>query len=121
MEYPHWIENGFLDVDLGKDARQVAHCLKRQIIRWIAEDGAEYMDMVFRCSRMCWELVSSSKLTDLDAEDVRVLLTMPLNGWNGIEDLFRLLNYVKPMVVKSGWDPKAVHSASMGLARLMES
>lgn len=116
--YEYSVTNGFLDVNIPTDSiATIASTLRRHIIRWVAEDDAESMDKIFRCSRMCWELYKSGRLTDLDAEDVSILLKLPLSvDTSGLTDV---LNSVKPVISLSSTDPKMVHAASITIVKSM--
>jgi len=124
--YPHQITDGLLNLEVNTDKDQIVEHLSRRVVslaRHIAtgQASAESMEKVFRCSRMCWELIVSGKMTDLDLSDVLILLDLPLSQSSGTENLFNTLNQVKARVTKSELDPKTIHGASMGLVRSMTS
>jgi hypothetical protein len=119
--YPHEIKDGFLDVTIEKNRADIVSKLRRQVIRWVSMDDSGSMEKIFRCSRMCWELSTGNRLTDLDAEDVDILLSLPLSAESGTFLLFKTLNATKHLVQKSGLDPKTTHTAAIGLQRSMTS
>lgn len=122
MTYNFQVDNGFMDIEVGVDRLAVAACLRRSIIRWMASEEASSMEKVFRSARMCWELYNGADgwLTDLDAEDVHVLYSMPLDETT--EKLFQTMNLIAPAgatLTRSELTPKMIHAAAVGISRSM--
>lgn len=124
--YPFQLTDGFLDLEVDSDKDQIVEHLSRYVVT-VARCASERrtnehsMERVFRCSRMCWELIVSGKMTGLDLTDVEILLSLPLSATSGTEVLFDTLNSMRSKVSKSELDPKTIHGASIGLARSMTS
>jgi hypothetical protein len=117
--YENEVSGGLLHIILGDDAPDIANQLRRRIIRWVAMEDADSMEKIFRCSRMCWELSRGNELTDVDREDIGVLLSLSLDASSGTEKLFATLNKVEWRVHTSEMNPKTVHEASMSVFRSM--
>lgn len=119
MLYLHEVKDGFLDITIEQNRTDIVSKLRRQVIRWVSMDDPGSMEKIFRCSRMCWELSTGNKLTDLDAEDVDILLSLPLSAESGTQMLFKTLNATKHLVQRSGLDPKTTHAAAISIQRSM--
>lgn len=117
--YESEVSGGLLRLVLGDDAPDIANQLRRRIVRWVAMEDADSMEKIFRCSRMCWELSRRNELTDVDQEDIGVLLSLTLDASSGTERLFATLNKIKWRVHPSEMNPKTVHEASMSVFRSM--
>ena len=124
--YPCKINDGFLDLEIDSDKDQIVEHLSRYVVtvaRVVCErrTNENAMERVFRCSRMCWELIVSGRMTGLDRADVDILLSLPLSASSGTEVLFDTLNLTRSRVSGSEMDPKTIHGASIGLLRSMTS
>lgn len=113
------VHEGLLDMDIGPCRPTVMAQLRRAIIRWVADDGHESMEKIFRCARMCCELANGSVMSDLTLDDVKILLSLSLNP--DTEGMFRVLNAVRGAVTARGPSPSMCHSAAMSVFATMNS